>query len=83
MEQRRAEVVEMIEIALVELRSIAQPHEIASLNELLFEAQDATAAEQIEAIAEQVNGLRAFCENRHRSDASFKKVIPPSGRRGA
>jgi len=43
MEDERTRVVEMIEIALVELRSIAQPHEIASMNELLFDAQDATA----------------------------------------
>ena len=81
MEERRAQVVEEIEIALVELRSIAQPHEIASLNELLFDAQDATSADQLEPIIEQVKSLRAFCENRHRSDANFKQVIPP-GRRG-
>lgn len=77
MEKRRAEVVEEIEIALVELRSLAQPHEIASLNELLFDAQDATAPEQLEPIIEQVKSLREFCENRHRSDANFKKVVPP------
>ena len=82
MEDERARVIEMIEIALVELRSIAQPHEIASMNELLFDAQDATEEEQLVAIAGQVNGLRAFCEGRHRSDANFKQVRPP-GRRSS
>ncbi len=77
MDEQRASVIESIEIALVELRSIAQPHEIASLNELLFDAQDATEEAQLVQISEQVSGLRAFCEGRHRSDANFKRVVPP------
>ena len=65
-------VVETIEIALVELRGIAQPRDIAQLSELLLDAKDTEDVEQLERIRQQVNALRSFCEGRHESGAGLR-----------
>jgi hypothetical protein len=67
----RNSIVEDIQVAIVELRSIAQPHEITQLRELEFDAQDAKTNEQLQQIAEQVKNLREFCEKRSKSTATF------------
>jgi hypothetical protein len=61
----RDAVIETIEIALVELRPIAQPRDMAELNELLLDAKDAATDESLSRIATQVASLRKFCEGRH------------------
>jgi hypothetical protein len=76
----RNEVIKSIETTLVELKGVAQPHELASLSELLLDARDAETAEQLEQIEEQVKGLRVFCERRAKSTANFQKVTPPGWR---
>jgi hypothetical protein len=77
----RSQVIELIEISLVELRGIAQPHEVASLNELLLDAREAETSEQALQIEAQVKSLRDFCEKRARSAAAFHAVLPPGRRR--
>jgi hypothetical protein len=68
----RDEVIELIEVALVELKGIAQPRDLAQLRELLLDAKDADDSEQLMRILEQAKGLRKFCEGRHDS-GSVKK----------
>jgi hypothetical protein len=63
----RDEVILTIEVALVELKAIAQPRDLAQLNELLADAKDAEDSEQLMRILEQAKSLRAFCEGRHDS----------------
>lgn len=81
MEELRAEVLELIDIALVELKAVAQPHEKASLNELRIDASDAPDEATLRSIARQVQSLREFCEKRTSSSANFRMDQPPSGRR--
>jgi hypothetical protein len=76
MEDLRAEVIESIDIALVELRSIAQPYELTQLNELRLDAEEATDEEQLRKIADQLRSLREFSEMRHRSESVLKAVRP-------
>ena len=75
----RAEVREYIEVAIVELREIAQPNEIAQLRELAMDADDADTEEQLARIRKQAQNLRSFCEKRARSVAGFGAVIVPPG----
>ena len=63
----KSEIIEFIEIALVELRGVAQPRDFAALRELLLDARDAKDAVQLTRIREQAEALRAFCEGRHDS----------------
>lgn len=76
----RIELLEMIEITIAELKSMAQPHEIATFRELGYDADEAETPEQLKAIEEQVQSLRSFCERRARSAISMPSV-PPQGRR--
>jgi hypothetical protein len=76
----RNEVIEFIEIAIVELRAMAQPREIAELRELAMDARDADALEQLESILAQAKNLREFCEKRTRSTGNFPKTVPPPRR---
>jgi hypothetical protein len=69
MSELRESVVEMIEVALVELKGIAQPPDMAQLSELLLDAKETDDEELLGRIAAQVKSLRSFCEGRHDSDA--------------
>jgi hypothetical protein len=80
MESLRAEVIELIDVAIVELKDVAQPHETASLHELRIDAQDAIDEVSLRQILRQVKSLREFCETRKRSDLGFASPLP-SGRR--
>jgi hypothetical protein len=64
MSDARHDLRETIEVALVELRAIAQPYEIAKLRELALDAEDAATVEEIAEIAREVERLRAFCVSR-------------------
>lgn len=77
---RRPELLEEIDIALVELRGIAQPHELATLRELALDAQDVEEA-QLPKVYEQFRSLRSFCESRKKSAAGHHIDYPPRGRR--
>lgn len=82
--EKREEIVEFIEVAIVELRGVAQPRDIAELRELEMDAKEADTAEQLERILEQATNLRAFCEQRKRSSGDVRSVLfqpPPPGRR--
>ena len=46
--EKKDEVVEFIEVAIVELRGVAQPRDVAELRELAMDAKDAESAEQLE-----------------------------------
>jgi hypothetical protein len=71
MERLRDSVVESIEIALVELRRLAAPHEMAELSELRLDARDAESEAQLRAIEAHLEVLRAFCERRFESCGSM------------
>jgi hypothetical protein len=74
----REEVTEYIEVAKVELKAIAQPRDIAELNELLLDTNDAETDEQLGAIYEQAKNLRAFCERRSKSTGNMPRInFPP------
>ena len=59
-----AEIRETIQVAVVELKGLALPHEIAHLHELAEDAADAESDEQLTQIAKQVESLRTFCQSR-------------------
>ena len=80
MNELRAQVLEFIEVAIVELRGVAQPRDVAELRELAMDAEDAETAEQLASIQQQAENLRAFCERRKMSSVK-SPTIPPSGRR--
>ena len=61
---------------VVELRGLAQPHEIAHLRELALDATEAETPEQLDQIARQVESLRAFCMNRAKSSAALQLALP-------
>jgi hypothetical protein len=69
----RDSVVDEIEIALVELRGVAQPRDLAQLQELLLDAKEAEDAEQLQRIDLQARALRAFCEGRSASSTTIPK----------
>jgi hypothetical protein len=75
-EHARREISETVEILVVELRGIAQPHEIAQLRELALDAADAEAPEQLAKIATQIESLKAFCLNRAMSGAAHDLALP-------
>ena len=72
----RDSVVDEIEIALVELRGVAQPRDLAQLQELLLDAKEAEDAEQLQRIDTQARSLRAFCEGRRNSGATVPTRAP-------
>ena len=72
----RLELLELIEITIAELKNIAQPHEISTLRELGFDAEEADSPDQLSAIQEQVRSLKSFCEKRARSAISMPAVLP-------
>lgn len=80
MVEARHEVIEFIEIAKVELKGIAQPRDIAELNELMLDANDAESEEQLSAIYAQAKNLREFCERRSKSTGNMPRIIPPPRR---
>ena len=71
MSQLRDSVVDMIEVALVELRQVAQPRDLAQLSELLLDAKETEDDEQLERIQAQATSLRRFCESRRASGAGM------------
>jgi hypothetical protein len=79
----RAEVSETIEVAVVELKGVALPHEIAHLRELAVDAAEAETEEQLRQIVKQVESLRTFCQNRARSSAANSFDLPNVGRRNS
>ena len=80
----REEITETIEIAVIELRGVAQPHEVAHLRELALDATEADTEEQLAQIARQVESLRAFCMGRAKSSAALLLALPRLSRqRGA
>ena len=76
----RTDVVESIEVALVELRGVAQPHELASFRELSLDAEEADSQEQLAQIHAQVLSLREFCERRNLSNPGTRLDSLPRGR---
>ena len=70
----REDLVLAIEIALVELKGTAQPHELAQLNELLLDAKDAADGAagdaEVASISSQFESLRDFLKAR-KSSSSF------------
>jgi hypothetical protein len=81
-EDFRTEVTEFIEVAIVELRTMAQPREIAEMRELGMDARDAETKEQLDSILAHAKNLREFCERRTRSTGNFPKMMTPKGLRG-
>lgn len=82
--EKRDEVVEFIEVAIVELRGVALPRDIAELRELAMDAKEAETIEQLDRILAQAKNLRAFCEQRKKSSGDVRSVLmqaPPAGRR--
>jgi hypothetical protein len=77
----RAEVLELIEVALIELKGVAQPHEIAHFRELGLDAEDAETPDALATIVQQVKSLREFCEKRAKSGAAFPAILPRGRRR--
>ncbi|MGO8997066.1 MAG: hypothetical protein ACLQVI_27440 [Polyangiaceae bacterium] len=79
----REEISETVESLVVELRGVAQPHEIAQLRELALDAAEAEAPEQLAKIAAQVESLRVFCLNRAKSSAALQLALPSLKRQRA
>jgi hypothetical protein len=79
----REELIETIEVTVVELRGVAQPHEVATLRELALDAAEAEDEEQLALIARQVDSLRTFCMGRAKSSAALQLALPRLPRRHA
>lgn len=77
----RAEVLELIEVAIIELKGVAQPHEVAQLRELGLDAVDAESPASLASIIQQVKSLREFCEKRAKSGGAFPAILPRGRRR--
>jgi hypothetical protein len=80
-EHARREISETVEVLVVELRGIAQPHEIAQFRELALDAADAEAPDQLAKIATQIESLKAFCLSRALSGAAHELSLPVKGKR--
>jgi hypothetical protein len=79
--EKQRQLVEYIEIALVELRGIAQPRDLADLRTLALEAEEADDDAQLDAILEQAKNLRKFAESRKASALRTPmQSYPPPGR---
>jgi hypothetical protein len=70
------EIRETVEVLVVELKGVAQPHEIAHLRELALDAGDAETPEQLSQISQQVESLKNFCMNRAKSSAALQLALP-------
>ena len=68
----------MIAVAIVDLRDVAQPRDLAQLRELELDAFETDSPDQLRRIAEQAENLRRFCLSRKKSAES---VPPPAIRR--
>jgi hypothetical protein len=81
--EKRDEIIEFIEVAIVELRGVAQPRDVAELRELAMDAKDAEDEPQLDEILKQAKNLREFCEQRKLSSGDARSIImrPPIGRR--
>ncbi len=82
-ESSREEIRETVETLVVELRGVAQPHEIAQLRELALDAAEAETDDQLVKIAAQVESLRVFCLNRAKSSAALQLALPALKRQRA
>ncbi len=72
--QMKLELIEHIEIALIEVKGVAQPNDIAELSSLLLDAREADSDEQCVAIRLQVDNLRKFCESRRMSSGVLPAI---------
>jgi hypothetical protein len=81
MKHDRAEIQELIEVALIELKGVIQPHEVAQLRELGLDAEDTESPDALANIVQQVASLREFCEKRAKSGAAFPATLPRGRRR--
>ncbi len=70
----RDDLLLRLEIALVDWKGHAQPHELAELSELLLDAKDADDQAELDRIDEQFCGLERFVASRKSSSSSF---VPP------
>jgi hypothetical protein len=77
------DITETIQVAVVELKGVALPHEIAHLHELAADAAEAETEEQLAQIAKQVDSLRTFCQSRARSSAANTFDLPAFGSRSS
>jgi hypothetical protein len=77
----RDEIVGTIDAAVVELRGVAQPHEVAALRELRRDANEADAPELLAKIEQQVKSLVAFCRSRAMTQQAFQAVVPEGRKR--
>jgi hypothetical protein len=80
-ETTREEIDETVATLVVELKGIAQPHEIAQFRELALDAADADAPDQLAKIAAQIESLRNFCLSRAMSGAAHQLSIPVKRKR--
>ncbi|HRG96545.1 MAG TPA: hypothetical protein PLR99_09870 [Polyangiaceae bacterium] len=67
-EDPRAQLILDIEIALVDWKPVAQPHELSELAELLLDARDA-GPDELPQVEAQFRGLERFVESRRASVA--------------
>jgi len=74
MEAKRAEVIEHIEVAVVELKNDAQPRDLAELRALALDAKDATTDAELDDILMHAKNLIAFCEERTKSSGNNRST---------
>ena len=67
-----------MEVALVDWKPLAQPHELVALAELLLDVKDAADDVELEALEKQFLGLEKFVAARKASSGGFK---PPASKR--
>jgi hypothetical protein len=72
----RDDLASRMEVALVDWKPLAQPHELAELAELLLDVKDAADGE-LEALEKQFSGLEKFMAARKASSAGFKSPAKP------
>jgi hypothetical protein len=70
----RDDLLLRLEIALVDWKGHAQPHELTELSELLLDAKDADEQTELDRIDEQFRGLERFVASRKASSSTF---VPP------
>ncbi len=75
---RREQLTLDLEVALVDWKGFAQPHELAQLAELLLDAKDAATELELEQLAAQFRSLERFVASRRASTAVMSAVRPTS-----
>ena len=75
--EHHREVSEYIEVAIAELRGVAQPRDIAELRALMLDVLEAETLEQLSSIRAQAHNLREFCERRTSSSREVDRVVSP------